>query len=251
MHRRAFTLIELLVVVSVIVLLIAMLLPALGRARQMGRTTVCLSNLRQLTQAQMNFTTDHTLLLPGAEVFNNRYPGVENCWVLHDTGSTSFETIKTLENGSLWNYAGRQASVYLCPNEQRDGYLRSYSIGTYLNGWEWAGWNPYFTAARTLPAVQGPSQRLAFIDDSDTRNYNMGSWAKGSRAYYESFGGATAYGWGDWPADRHGEGNTHSFADGHAVYYHFQDPLTATISSFGIPAPNSPDVAYYVSIWAP
>jgi prepilin-type N-terminal cleavage/methylation domain-containing protein/prepilin-type processing-associated H-X9-DG protein len=45
---RAFTLIELLVVVSLIVILIALLLPALRNAREAGRSVNCLSNLKQL-----------------------------------------------------------------------------------------------------------------------------------------------------------------------------------------------------------
>lgn len=46
--RRAFSLIELLVVVAIVSMLIAILLPTLSAAREQARTTLCLSNLRQV-----------------------------------------------------------------------------------------------------------------------------------------------------------------------------------------------------------
>ena len=55
----AFTLIELLVVVSLIVLLIAMLLPALGNARQVARTTICSSNMKQLSGAAVAYAQEY------------------------------------------------------------------------------------------------------------------------------------------------------------------------------------------------
>jgi len=50
-RHKAFTLIELLVVIAVIGLLMAILLPALNRAREQGKRVICLNNLKELTLA--------------------------------------------------------------------------------------------------------------------------------------------------------------------------------------------------------
>ncbi|MEM1353398.1 MAG: prepilin-type N-terminal cleavage/methylation domain-containing protein [Planctomycetota bacterium] len=64
---RAFTLIELLVVISIIALLIAILLPVLGSARESGRNAQCLSNLKQWGVALEVFKGENDGLLPKAQ----------------------------------------------------------------------------------------------------------------------------------------------------------------------------------------
>lgn len=102
MRRSAFTLIELLVVIAIISTLMAILLPSLGRVRQQGRQTYCLSNLRQMVLAAQMYAQAYDGYYPIAHYRQRtgsaRY---EHCW--------DFTTIKDLATneeeviaGLLW-----------------------------------------------------------------------------------------------------------------------------------------------------
>ena len=67
---RAFTLIELLVVISIIALLIAILLPALGAARKSAQLAVCKSNLKQWGIAFTGYGAENKGLLPSEGITN-------------------------------------------------------------------------------------------------------------------------------------------------------------------------------------
>ncbi len=54
-----FTLIELLVVIATIAVLASLLLPALQRAKEAGKSAICIANLRQLYLANMNYASDY------------------------------------------------------------------------------------------------------------------------------------------------------------------------------------------------
>ena len=57
-HRRAFTIIELLVVISIIAMLVGMLLPAIGKARDNAQVSVSKNNLRQISTALSTYAAD-------------------------------------------------------------------------------------------------------------------------------------------------------------------------------------------------
>lgn len=63
---KGFTLIELIVVISIIALLIALLLPALARAKELANTMACASNERQITLATIMWSHEHEGFAPGS-----------------------------------------------------------------------------------------------------------------------------------------------------------------------------------------
>jgi prepilin-type N-terminal cleavage/methylation domain-containing protein len=71
---QAFTLIELLVVISIIAVLLALLLPALGSAREVARRVQCASNLRSAALAASQYATDNQDWLPPMNLNNGTTP---------------------------------------------------------------------------------------------------------------------------------------------------------------------------------
>lgn len=78
-RARGFTLIELLVVISILAILVAMLMPALGRAREIARRATCLVNYKNTGSAFMVFASMREGRFPGkaASTYeHNGYPGM-------------------------------------------------------------------------------------------------------------------------------------------------------------------------------
>jgi len=98
LKRRGFTLIELLVVVAIIALLIAILLPSLGRARELSNRTYCAANARGIMQSMNVYGADNS------DTFPVVVAGNQKAYVLSSSGTLSGGT--TADNALATMYTG-------------------------------------------------------------------------------------------------------------------------------------------------
>jgi prepilin-type N-terminal cleavage/methylation domain-containing protein/prepilin-type processing-associated H-X9-DG protein len=217
--RAAFTLIELLVVISVIAILMAILLPALGRARESGKRIVCLSNLKVLQLAWGMYADNNNEKIVNSNVLS-AYKNPP-AWVAYDDPNSPnvimplSDQIRAIQAGLLYPYVGN-VKAYHCPNGFR-GYIRTYSIvesmGNKNNNYSA---HQLFIKNRLQITRPPPSYRMVFIDEGMPTT---------------SFG--VPYNFEVWPLPtpcRHIEGNTFSFADGHVEYWRWQGKDTIAYS---------------------
>jgi prepilin-type N-terminal cleavage/methylation domain-containing protein len=174
-HGRGFTLVELLVVIGVIALLAGLLLPVLAAARENGRNSTCLQNLRQLYVAYQLYSADHGGYVPP---YQNRLR------------RESVPEHGDLLVASLGPYS-RSERTWFCPADSFAG--TSSTVGDIRH--EYASYRTGVLASITRPypmavTMDGPKNRRGEVDPS--RNVLTGR-AAGFRA------GAGA---GDEPAGR-------------------------------------------------
>ena len=114
---NGFTLIEILVVVAIIALLLAILLPTLSRARELGRRSVCLSNLHEHAKAFTAYSGANRSLLPWTAHF--RYSLMEGKYY-HGYKGAAGNHWATFNAGVLYpSYIGKDPNVFYCPSNKR------------------------------------------------------------------------------------------------------------------------------------
>ena len=197
--HKAFTLVELLVVISIIAVLAALLMPALRRARELGRRTVCMGNMRQLQLAWHTYATDNDGYIVNGQPSTQHNPHVQfyngPSWLIDfpNSNSSAFpvpetkqEAIEMMESGALASYIGNMAS-YLCPARERRQYsnngsetwLSTYYIVASMNHFHPKIWEQFEKDTPALRRTGGvtlairklsqmgrstPSERLVFMD---------------------------------------------------------------------------------------
>ena len=225
-QAAGFTLIELLVEIAIIAILAGMLLPALAKAKEKGRSTFCLSSYRQLQICWQMYYEDNADNLPPNESDPGSSRETWNATVRTWIRGNAYTDTNTfnIENGCLYPY-NRSAKIYKCPSDKstvRDlGKLprvRSVSMNMYMNYIPDLADRSCWHKSSEIRTPQ-PGQAIVFIDEHENSIEN-------SRFYINQPGVMT---WVDFVGVRHNNGATFSFADGHAELWRWREPNTARI----------------------
>jgi prepilin-type N-terminal cleavage/methylation domain-containing protein len=190
-----FTLVELLVVIGIIALLIAMLLPALGKARQQSQAVVCMANMRQIGLLCKLYAADNQ----GWIVATRDEAAYGGSWPVWDD---------LLRRAGQYKAADR---CFLCPSQQYydstsggGPYLRSYAENSSLAEHRWV----------KFEWVRNPSTLLFMIDSGlgtfDNYGYSVikgdymtgSAWSRYSTIFQFSHNGIPNILYGDCHVDR-------------------------------------------------
>ena len=262
MEKRAFTLVELLVVIAIIALLMALLMPALRLAKDQAAGLICVNNLRNMSLGWYTYTIDHDGKLMGGHRAGDgdfkktsKYP--DGFWAEPPQDVPPARDYKggekpgLLENklrgirmGHLYFYV-KNVKLYHCPFDARIDIPEqqahcSYSVAGGMNGepaYSSDGKTEPQRVAEVFDEIRSPANKYVFVEESDNRGWNIGSWIMN---YSESR-------WIDPLAGWHNDRSTLGFADGHAEKIRWRDNRTIIMNEeqlFNENHPDSPDMFY-------
>ena len=225
--RAAFTLVELLVVIGVIAVLVAMLLPALSRARESSRRIACASNLRQIGQLTAMYQNNNRLFFPPYFRDPPPAPQIESM-----DARPLIATMLTNEDPYVY-----PPPVFLCPNTEgmtnvmNEGDAAAVAGGAYMfDGVSAYGWNNVLMGSVNQPGgaywafwnYAGPNFRVTNIKDTTKVFWSMDAtfwrvdpaWGVAGNIAWRRHGGRS-----DVPLiQQAGVGANFLFVDGHVQW---------------------------------
>ncbi len=239
--RRGFTLIEILIVIAIVALLVSLLLPALRGARSQGKTMQCLANQRSLAQGFVLYAGDFKDAIISSWTNTSEvgaswvdWPQTEAGLRLNDAqlaaAANVDQHILGVQRGAMFQYAPDHRAFH-CPSDNRDRFRTNaganlawvtYSMPNFLAGpdtWEvYIGAGP--RAARRVDQLWKSAEHFAFLEESDPRGLNMGSWVMFISTPQ----------WIDPLTVWHDDRGTIGFTDGHGEIHTWKDRRTINMS---------------------
>jgi prepilin-type N-terminal cleavage/methylation domain-containing protein len=134
-RRSAFSLVELLVTVSIIGILVGLLLPAIGAARETARRMQCVNHLKQIALACHNYQSAFKRFPPSAVIdLGVSSTGNNGSWGVHGRILPFLEqgnVFETIDLSVAWDHQrsidGLKIAVYACPSDPGSDQLRTFS----------------------------------------------------------------------------------------------------------------------------
>jgi prepilin-type N-terminal cleavage/methylation domain-containing protein/prepilin-type processing-associated H-X9-DG protein len=167
--KRAFTLVELLVVIGIIALLISILMPALTKARSAAVSVSCMSNLRQINLAFVQYAMDYkNYICPG------RIDGVDPITGAYAGKRPWHERLAKVGPNSPKNYLNWAADfwdrgIWLCPAETRQFTYHDYCENIWICG-NGPYPDPYGYNYHRYNELTAPRDRVIIVSESNSNS---------------------------------------------------------------------------------
>jgi prepilin-type N-terminal cleavage/methylation domain-containing protein/prepilin-type processing-associated H-X9-DG protein len=193
--RRGFTLIELLVVIAIIAILAAILFPVFAKAREKARQSACLSNVKQLGLAMLQYAQD----------YDETYP-------------PAYCVLPTVPWPQLLQPYVKNTQITVCPSD-KDVWLAlpNWGVSYILNYRMHPPLDSPTGVGIRMGTVVRPAEALTMIDNADGSTGNL---IPTCQYAWGTTGAAASAGYNAWAriSARHNDGANCGFADGHAKW---------------------------------